>query len=420
MPGKFSNCSIAASTSSQNGWILGWQLATRAISFFGTAWMARCLGPSALGISAVVLAASNFVGLFCNLGLSLTGAREIAIRPHQADSTVQEIVGIRLRAALILGCLWLVATPFVTKMSAISGFAWLAGASLVFVNALNTSWVLQGLENLPLQSRVTAGAGVASALAYWVFFRPGAQAGSDLVVLSAVGLLSLLLTWRYVIARTRARIFARLDYSQALRRVSSGKHAFGTTLAIYVFGDFNTLLVGALASSGEAGFLRAAATLATPVAMIATLSDQLLYPRLASWWKQGPEVLLLRKWAVVKLYIVVATGTLVLTAVLAKPMIRLVLGPAFGQVVVPFILVVCGRLLAMISGVFRWALLAAGEDRELFKLSATVAFLSIALSWVLVAKYGAIGAGATIVWCESLSLGLAWWRCSRCLRRSKH
>ena len=372
--------------------LLLWQSISQGMLFFGSSWMVRCLGPKNLGISAVVLSTVNLFALLINLGLSFTGARSLATDKENAKGTIELIMGIRLRMAFALFGLWLLGSALLLALGVPNALAWAVGSLCFLALAPNPQWVLQGLGNLPFYSKSAAIGSAVTAATYLIFFRPGFGPGSDILVNALSNFLVLAIIWRYISKHIGARLLAPIQYAPAWELIKKGRYAFGGAVTLYFYNQFDVMLISYFTDSSQAGFYRAANTFISPLTLLVSISDAILFPRLAVMHKENPKVFFRNSTRLAAVY---GAGA-ILVAVVAVPLcglvVTLLFGSKYAASVLPAQILILSSCVSAIAGPFRWGLMAAHRDGIFFLNSAAVAVLAIALNFFLVPHFGAPGA----------------------------
>lgn len=373
--------------------LLLWQIPTKLFVLLATVWMIRCLGPKNLGISAVVQGTASAAGLFIILGLDIVGPRRIATNKAKIKETIEGILGLRLRLCLVFSVLW-IAAVLVLQPAPETRFAWFAGVPSMLVIGLGTTWAMQGLEELPFQGRALAISALVTVVLAAIFLRPGAAAGSDIVV-NVLGLsVTHVLVWTFVRKRTGARLIAPIKWRKAATTVYDARWAFGVTVMLAIYTQLDLLLVAYLAGIEQAGFYRAAVTLTSPLVNLVGISTALLYPRLAAWHQGSPILLWDRQKRLALAGLVAGICLFAMVIVAGRPLVHLLYGARFDATVVPFIILFAAKLVTLIHGVFGWGIMAAGRDDRFLISTICAAAISLGGNFLLIPKFGIIAAAS--------------------------
>lgn len=375
--------------------LLGWQLVTKFIAFFTTAWMVRCMGPENLGVSGMIIATASGFSLFINLGHDIVGTRKIAVAKASSSDIIELVIGLRWRMAGLFFLIWTGYCFYLMLNKSPYFIAWSLGAVFMATNSLNTGWILQGMEELPLQNRVMSITSVMTAAIYVAFFRPGMPAGADIAAIVASNIVGLIVMWRYVKKKTGASIFGRFNIRDAKGLVYEGRWAFFIAFTVYVYLQLDMILVARFASLEQAGAYRAAISLISPIAILTSISGTLLYPRLAVWYQQNPESMWIMQKKIALSYLFIGAGLCGIMFIAGPPLVKLLFGDRFEAAIMPFLILLASKVLVLISGVFGWGIMASGRDKRFFVASFSAAMFSLGSNICFVPAYGAVAAACT-------------------------
>jgi len=393
--------------------LVGWQVAVKAISFFTTAWMVRCMGPRNLGVSGLIMSTSAACTIFVNLGLDILGTRKVAAAKEESKGIIELVLGLRWRVGICLFALYVAYAIYLLVTRSEFYKAWFIGAVFMFTSALSTNWILQGLEELPIQNRVMSLTSVLAAAAYVLLFRPGMPAGSDLAVLTGSNIVGLWLIWRHVHKRTGASVFGRFDFREVKGLLYESRWAFAVVCTVFVYGQLDMILLARLASLEQAGIYRAAFSLITPISLLTAISSSLLYPRFVVWLKQSPQRMWQRQKKIALTYLAVGSVGVAVLFIVGPPLVRLLFGRRFDASIWPFLILFASRIEVLINGVFGWGIMASGGDK-LFVLSSVVAALfSLSSNIYCIPRYGAVAAASASFAAEGIIVLLTMYFCWR-------
>ena len=84
----------------------------------------------------------------------------------------------------------------------------------------------------------------------------------------------------------------------------------------------------------------------------------------------------------------------------------------------PFALLLVARMLGVINGIFGWGLWAQNRDGLMLKLTIGGALVSLPLNFVLIPRFGLLGASGVCVICETLMLLVTVWASRTLLLKS--
>lgn len=379
-------------------------LVSRALSFFGGAWAAKCLGPANLGVSALVQTTASQVSLAYNGGFDTVSVRRIAHDKARAAEQAGCVVTFRLLVAAAALLLWLAAVPLF-----VPGYrqaAWMTGGVLLLTLASNVTFAFQGLERLPVQNAIAAGTSLLMAASYFAFFRPGMFLGADLIVLAVVGVLSSAASWWFFRRETGSLPLARPSMAALRGLLGESWRYWVLALVGFFYTLFQFPLISHFLGDERTGVFRSAFLLASGVEMLYGSINSLLLPRMVNWKKQGLPFLISQQRRLLRIFLAIGlplTAALILTA----PWIyRIFFGSAYLDGIRIFQILAVGRLVVFVVQIYTWGAVAIGLDTEFLLATVTAAVFSVGCNLLLIPALGLTGAAMVSVATEVL-LGAA-------------
>ncbi|GEM_PF-2114915 len=373
------------------------------LSALSQIWIARCLGPSKLGVSGMV---SSVVAQI--LVLSTFNLDGILVRRFKHCDAAREkevLIGgsLVLRGALtlLIGLGGAVFCLF-AKLPPVWSLPLSGGFALLFLQSGQCAWLLQGQENVPAQYRaMVLQAAIVSVLGF-LFIRPATvPAGVDLWIGAAGLLAATVFSWHVALRRgetLRPRLpVGAFRFSLSLMR--EGKWLFLCGVVIQVYTMFEQPMLGSLSSLAELGRYRSACQLGQIVQAFTLLLPALLYPKLLTALRDGQKAL----WEAQKYYALrvgLCVAAIIPVCWLAAPFVHhLLFGAAFDSAAIPSALLVTSKLLVAVVGIFGWGLIAGKKDRLQFFIMSGVALLSVTANCLLIPRHGMRG----VAWVNLLS-----------------
>lgn len=373
--------------------LAGGEILARAVAFIATAVLARRLGPEAFGIVGFAAAVCGYLTLAVNSGMNDIGAREVARAPERAGHIYASITTIRLiLAAFALALLallaWLLPKPAVVRAVVL-----LSGLSF-FSYALDPIWALKGLERPAL-----AGFGLVLAQGIYavsVVVAVGGPADVTAVpVLQFAGEFGAALLLGFLLLRGARPSIAIADGMRLLR--SSAYLGVAKVLRTITI-TFDVVMLGLLATERQVGLYSAAYRFTFLLMSIAAALSAAYLPSYARAF--SGESAPFRRLVETSLVTSAAVGAPLVAGavVMARPLLTLLFGVDYAEASTAF------RLLALSVGLifFHWSLsnllVASHRTRLQAKIHATAAAVNIVLNFVLIPRYGIVGAAtATLI-----------------------
>jgi O-antigen/teichoic acid export membrane protein len=356
-----------------------------------------------LGISGVVQSAVQQAGLLSNGGLDPVGVRRIATDPARASGVTATITRFRLFVTLLLGLAW---SQVVLLIEPPGGHTvWLLGVPLLLATALNLTYVFQGLERLPLQTAITTGGALLSAVIYLAWFKPGAFLGADLLVLGGATAVVSSASWIAYRRVTGHWPVTATDRPRTMELLRESWRYWLLTGVVFLYASYQVPFVAYFLGARPAGWYRAAMMLAAALELLYNSANNLLLPRLVRWHALGLGYMWERQRELLRLYLLLG-GTLTVGVVLvAPPVLRRLLGAEFEPAIVAFQILAAGRVVAFWGQIFAWGLAATKQDTDYLLASSLGMVCSLPLNLTVVGRWGVLGVAVVSLMSECVVNG---------------
>ena len=383
-----------------------WRAVGLVASTVSSVWMARCLGPQKLGMSAMVMA--TLQQLYFLVGLNQDPALVRAYVGETLEPKRQELVNavfeFRLGTALVLLALVAVMLLFRGVPS-----EWMlcvaAGAPLLLLGGNLPNWLLQAKQQSADIYRTQALGSILIALFALAFMRPGVMAGADLVIAGFAAVFTGFIGWQFALGPQFRFAFSWGRLKNFLPVLMQGRWLAVTGAVIYVYSNAELPLLGYLSSVADAGHYRVALVPATVMASFVAMLPTLLYPGFIELARKDPRQLWQRQCELARTGLLII-GPLSLITWSALPFaVRLLYGPAYEDAAAPATILLISKYVVALNGIFTWALWAQGRDKSMLFLMILVAALSITSNFLLIPVYGAKAAALINLASELLILG---------------
>ncbi len=378
-------------------------------AFLGSAYAAKCLGPEKLGISAWVISISQLIVVLAGGGLDNVAVRRIAAQPGCTRSITKKIIQFRaaVLAVLLPAGLWLGHI----YMPAVPALVWCAAAALPLATCFALTFMFQGMERLPFQGTITVFTSVLATIAYFSF-GPGVPVGADLVVLAVSGLIGAGLSFGggHFMA---VKEYATKPAPSLVSLLRESRPFWGLAFLIYCYYSLQSPLVGHIAGQRELGVYRSALLLSAGLDLFYYSINSLLLSRLIVWLQQGPEHLQRRQRELLVGFLLLG-GAITLGLILLAPIIyQRCMGPEFLGAVLPFQILVVGRMVMFVGQIYAHSLIALHRDWEFFVATAAGAMFSVITNLLVIPRHGIVGAALVNSLTELLIHGLCFFFCWR-------
>jgi O-antigen/teichoic acid export membrane protein len=382
--------------------MLVWQIGNYLVPLATFPYLTRVLGPSGFGVLGYVMAIAVYGTVLTEWGFNLSGPQAVvAVRknPLELNNLIWSTIGAKACLCVISFVIVLVVTHFDTQ-AASARAAILMSWLVVVGNVFTLSWLLQGLEKFSLFATVSlAGRFITLPLTFVFVHKP-----SDIVIAAGIQATAPLLTAVFsMVAAQRLGVLRQPIFSLRLirQRIARSTEMFVSSASVTLFGATNTVILASLVGPYQVGLYVAADRLKTVGNMVPAQINTILYPRISALVIDAPRSA--AKLTVIGLIVTAVTTTLgVLTlSFLSEHLTTLVLGRAFHDSATVLRLLCAATLfgnLAYFLGLQVLVPFADSRKRSIVMLVAGC--LSIALSLVLVPRFGADGAAASFLIAE--------------------
>ena len=382
------------------------EFASKICGFIAFAYLARVLGPREFGQLEFALALMFFLSLFVDCGLGSYGAREVARDESAVTHLTVRIMFARCLLAVVAFAILLFVVAFLNKPWPVQRLILLYGLTL-FVQIGLLPWVFQGRD-------LMAYVALASAMR-WLIFAAGVVIlvanPVKIWIVPLVEVAALLCVVAYYWAMFQKR-FGRLEirsnfrHDFALLRCAWPIGASELVWALKMY--FATVLLGFMIYGPEVGWFGAAHRLVMSLHAFVWLYFFNLLPSISRGTSGDGDTLqrLMRN----SLQITGWVGVFValLGTALAGPLLSTVYGAQYEPAVTVFQVLIWLIPLALVSGHFRYSLIAYDRQGLEFFTAACGAALNVILNLAFNASAGIIGAAVSLVIAEGVICGLSY------------
>jgi O-antigen/teichoic acid export membrane protein len=370
----------------------GGEFTAKLLTFASFSYLARTLGPVSYGSVEFTLAVMAFFTLPTDLGLGTYGAREIARNPSAAPRLLREITGLRLFFSLCSMLLLAVFILFLQKSPEQKALLELYGLSL-----LGTPYLLQWFFQAFDQMHWVAGTSIVRQAAFAMLVFSVYRRGSPLIYVGMIECASVAFTAAYCLYVLKARM--RFPWPAPTFGIAALKKDVRSALPIGLsdlawtfMWYFCTVLLGFLSPDQSLGWFGAGHRIVMASHTFVMLYFFNLLPSIsrcaglprAHLLRLMDDSLRLMAWA----------GFLAapLMSVLAPQVMTLVYGASFHDGWRPFAVLVWVLPMAMLSGHYRYTLVAYNQQKWLLVSTSISAAVAVLLAFALIPWYKGVGA----------------------------
>lgn len=362
---------------------------SRVVTVFATAWASNCLGPHNCGISGMITATLAQLNLVIVLHMDALWIRRYKAAPTEQER--QHLVTIGLTQRVLFSVAFALGGLLVAIILRLPREWWLGvgcAVPLLIFNAVQMQWVFVAREVPSVNYRTTAASSLLAAAAYWLFFRPGQAAGSDIAVLAVAAGVGAVIMLRQSVGSVW-RLPVKVSHLHELwPLLIEGRWLIICGILIYIYAAFEVPLLGYLCTLSDVGVYTRAYNLANGINQALGLIPIVLYPRILDWQKAGVPYM----WN--RLKKVSAMGSLALVPViglvfLMSPLLfRFLYRPEFRGAAYPFAILFAARCIEMINVLIGQGLLAQAKERHIFRVIVPTSLISLCLNVAFIPTYG--------------------------------
>lgn len=380
--------------------LLSAQAVSLVVPLLTVPYLARTLRPSGWATVLVAQALGSWLILLLEYGFDLSGTRDVAQARHAPD-TMPGIVGAVQGAKLLLvPVAALVGVVALIVVPGLRGDGRLLAWTVVYavLRGLNPLWYFQGVEQVRGAAAVDAGTKAAAALGVFAVVHGPADGWRVIALQGAFAGLALVLLTGLMARDVSLRIASPREGWSALRRASG---VFGVRAASGFSVQANTLVLAAIGGGTAVSFFGGAERIVRASINLFQPLTQALLPRISFLSVADPAS---ARHAIRRsLLFVGGMGALFGTVAFlgAAVLTRILLGPGY-EPVIPVLRVLA--VLPLLVGIdtvlgLYWAV-PYGHERAFLIIVATGGAVNIALAFLAVPKWDAVGMAVAVVVAE--------------------
>ncbi len=390
-----------------------WRVASMALGFLNSIWVARHLGAYKLGISGMVNASHAQALVIIMFGMDALLIRKYKNLPGSAATElVRTAVAYRLFTTCIIAAL---SIPFVAWYGT-GRPDWHLGLSLayplLFCLALTPTWLLSALERQPALYRSNFWGVLLSLLCNVLLVNRHSPAGTDLIAQLACSIVVLIITCKAAGLNPTA-LFSFHGLRKSWELMVESRWLATMACLIYLYLNFEVPLLGYLTTMAEVGRYRTAVNLTSALQSILAVIPMLLYPRFVEWAKAGPLYLWQRQKHLALVFAVFILPAVVLAFVAMPLFFRWCYGDEFVSAALPATILLTAKMMVLLNGIFGAGLLAQCRDKHMMLLTLGIACLSVLLNLITIPRWGMLAAASVNLISESVMLAGSMYLCHR-------
>ncbi|MBP6860918.1 MAG: flippase [Neisseriaceae bacterium] len=372
-------------------------------------YLTRTLGVYEYGAMNIGLSIIQYAILLTNFGFNLSTTKKISLNRHSPQK-INEIFWETIYSKSLLALVSLFAmTLVIIQIDTVYEVRWIILALSIQVIAaiITPDWFFQGLEKVSQVSIITSCCKLFTIpLLFWMVRSP-----ADVVLASAIQSATILLAAilaLYLVSKENIIKKAKINIHGIKNALYESLPLFIGTLAISVYNASTPLILGLVNTFEEVGYYSASFRIRGALTGLFLVLGQVFYPRASKLFADNPTegYLFVRK-LIFYLFPFAVLGSIFFYYIV--PMLApLVLGEEFSHTQTILKTMAPMIILTPYAVIFaNYLLLPLGYKKPYFIMPIVTAILHIPYTILLSSKYGAIGAGYSILITEIIScLGL--------------
>jgi len=375
--------------------LLAGDIVAQFLVFVSVIYLARVLGPQYFGKINFTLAIVIYFTLIANFGLPLLGTREIARQRDQVREYIGSIVALRLVLAL-LGLIGLFLLTFLLGKSPEFNYLLILYGFGFIPSALLLDWVFQGIEKMEYigLSRILSSV-IYLMLVVWLVRGPG-----QLLLIPCFQVIGNLLAALFLIVVSTVH-FGKFSLSCNLSRWKYLlRQAFpigASIILIQIVHYLDTVMLGFMKSDAEVGYYSAGYKIIMLLLTMGAAYYNAIFPVFSHYYHTSLDSLKRLQKYTMRLMISISLPLAVGGTILAKPLLFVFYGIHYGPAVPIFQVLVWTVAIGYLSMGYSKGLIACGKQHQRMKIDVVHACVAVALNFIFIPLYGALGAAIATV-----------------------
>lgn len=365
-------------------------------------YLARVLEAENFGYISYATAIVLYLFNFTDLGLSTYGIREVAKGRSRAAEYVSDIVSFRFLMAICIFLLFAVSSalfvqPVVLKLVMIgSGF-------MLFTASLATEWAFQGMEKMYMVFISFASTSLLQLVLSVIFVKgPG-----DILKVPAIAFIGPIPVILIFLRRLGFRFRApRINFEKIKTYLPSAIVIWAISVFAQAYNGLDIAILGFFRPPAEIGCFTVARRIIGAATLILVIMANALLPRLSCTFDRDPGHFRLATAKFLKISAIFISIIFIALIFFGGRIISAAVGSGYMPAVAPLRIMTFALILVMFNIPYSTGLIAACFEKDVLKQTFACAALNVILNFVLMPKYGMIGASVSFLAAESLAL--AW------------
>ncbi len=364
-------------------------------------YLARVLGSESFGYLSYAGTLVFYLFNFIDLGLSTYGMREIAKDRSKVSEFVSNITSFKFIMAVILFAGFAMVNAASHQLALVKMLMFEI-AFMCFVSALSTEWAFQGLEKMHMVFVSFAVTPLLQLLLNFLFVRnPG-----DILKVPMINFLASMPVICIFLSRLKFKLrLFRLDLKIIKRYLSSAIVIWSISVFAQVYNGLDIVMLGLFRSPQEVSYFTVARRIIGGISLLMVFLTGALLPHLSFAYKDDISIFHSSTRKYLKISGIIFACIVIPVMLLGSQIISWTVGSDYLPAALPLKIMMVAIILVTLNLPYSTGLIAACMEKEVLKQACASAILSIFLNFILIPKYGMIGAAVSFVCAELLALG---------------
>ncbi len=368
-------------------------------------YLARVLSPDYFGYLSYAFTIAFFLANFVDMGLSTYGIREIAKDRSRVSDYASEIVSFRVLAASVLFFLLIVVTLLSSHSSLLKAVI-VMSSLMLFTCALATEWAFQGIENMKM---VLISFAITSflqlGLTYLLVKKPSDTLFAPIIYFVAT--IPVLFSYLKIL-KFRA-LFKAADIKRMFSYLSSSVVIWSIAIFAQVYNGLDIFILGLFRPIQEVGYFTIARRVIGAFILFMVFLTNAVLPRLSYAFRNDAALFRATTKKFIRFAGIFTVFVLLPSIFLCEKIVIFAVGNQYAPAVLPLNIMIVGLVFVLFNLPYSTGLIACGKEKDVMIQTAASAALSLLINFIIIPKYGIIGASISFTMVEIFAFVWIFW-----------
>lgn len=404
----FANTSTSQTIAKNTVWLFFGQMTSRVLRAAIVIYAARVLGAGSWGAFSYALGIVTFLTTFSDIGINALITKEAVRYPDLKDRYLSTAFFMKLTLLSILVGVTLIAFPYLTNIPEAAAIM----PILIFVFVFDTlrdlgSAISRAMEKMQIEALTTVFANFAiTALGFVFLWHYGT--GFSLALAYAIGSAAGLIAIFFAIGQDFRTLVSNFS-SAFIKPILTTAWPFAL-LSVMGIAMLNTdiIMLGWMRSVEEVGYYSAAQKLIQLLYVIPALVASSVFPVLARFTQEAPEMARMILQKVVRLMFALSLPIALIGIFFGSFIITLLFGAEYVPAILTFQILIATVLIVYPSTPLGNAIFAYDQQKSFIGIVAVALIGNVAFNLLLIPRWGIEGAAISTIITQLLTNGLIW------------